>query len=328
MYDGNGNVAGLVKASDGTVSANYEYGPFGETLRATGVEAREMPFRFSTKRTDSWTDLVLYEYRVYTASAGRWLSRDPVLERATEMLLSHNKRHSPLPKWKADVLDLDYGFAGNDAEDRIDMFGLCPAVEGNCGKDVTLGLKRTQADVRARFSNMGYWKRAANCQPWSPPFLSLTSAGMGVIFFRAMTGWDVNDMVWGWPQYCADGTCGTGPCGDTVHISQGQNACYLSWDVNYALFGWINQLCDNPEEGMVAMVWLYKNTYKKITGDAGDYQQAAAFARAGFDGWPLAASSRVPTARVKYVGCADCGKSVTQNLRSNWPHKAWNYIWW
>jgi hypothetical protein len=27
-YDGNGNITGLAKATDGTVSANYEYGPF------------------------------------------------------------------------------------------------------------------------------------------------------------------------------------------------------------------------------------------------------------------------------------------------------------
>ena len=32
-YDGNGNVSALVNAGDGTVLANYEYGPFGETIR-------------------------------------------------------------------------------------------------------------------------------------------------------------------------------------------------------------------------------------------------------------------------------------------------------
>ena len=37
-------------------------------------------YRFSTKRTDDATDLVHYEYRAYSASAGRWLNRDPILE--------------------------------------------------------------------------------------------------------------------------------------------------------------------------------------------------------------------------------------------------------
>src|SRR2546427_443541 len=35
-FDGNGNVAALINANNGTVSATYEYGPFGEVLRTTG----------------------------------------------------------------------------------------------------------------------------------------------------------------------------------------------------------------------------------------------------------------------------------------------------
>jgi len=44
----------------------------GRRLQAAGLN----PFRFSTKRTDPTTDLVLYEYRAYSATLGRWLSRD------------------------------------------------------------------------------------------------------------------------------------------------------------------------------------------------------------------------------------------------------------
>src|SRR6185503_9506434 len=49
-YDGNGNVAALIKGTDGTISANYEYDPFGQTIRATGAMAAENLFGFSTKR--------------------------------------------------------------------------------------------------------------------------------------------------------------------------------------------------------------------------------------------------------------------------------------
>jgi len=42
-YDGNGNVAALVNAATGAVSANYEYGPFGELIRATGPMAKVNP---------------------------------------------------------------------------------------------------------------------------------------------------------------------------------------------------------------------------------------------------------------------------------------------
>jgi RHS repeat-associated protein len=79
-YDGNGNVAGLVKATDGTVSATYEYGPFGEVVRVSGSMAKTNPVRFSTKYQDDETDLLYYGYRLYNASTGRWLNRDPFQE--------------------------------------------------------------------------------------------------------------------------------------------------------------------------------------------------------------------------------------------------------
>jgi len=77
-YDGNGNVVALSAATDGSPTARYEYGPFGESIRLSGPAAPLNPFRFSTKRTDNTTDLVLYEYRAYSPIIGRWLSRDPV----------------------------------------------------------------------------------------------------------------------------------------------------------------------------------------------------------------------------------------------------------
>jgi len=79
--DGNGNVAALVKASDGTVSATYEYGPFGELVRATGPMAKANPFRFSNKYQDDDTDMLYYGYRYYSPSTGRWLNRDPLREK-------------------------------------------------------------------------------------------------------------------------------------------------------------------------------------------------------------------------------------------------------
>ena len=79
-YDGNGNVAALVHGTTGAVTAQYEYGPFGELLRATGTWAKSNPFRFSTKYQDDESDLLYYGYRYYNPSTGRWLSRDPIEE--------------------------------------------------------------------------------------------------------------------------------------------------------------------------------------------------------------------------------------------------------
>jgi hypothetical protein len=44
-YDGNGNVMALVSMSGGTNCAAYEYGPFGEVIRATGAMAKANPFK-------------------------------------------------------------------------------------------------------------------------------------------------------------------------------------------------------------------------------------------------------------------------------------------
>ncbi|MBM3854838.1 MAG: RHS repeat-associated core domain-containing protein, partial [Verrucomicrobia bacterium] len=79
-YDGNGNVAALFDAADGTVAAAYEYSPYGEFLRCEGTYARENSFRFSTKFTDDETGLVYYGRRYYSPSQGRFFGRDPIEE--------------------------------------------------------------------------------------------------------------------------------------------------------------------------------------------------------------------------------------------------------
>ena len=76
-YDANGNLHALVDRSTGTVTAAYEYSPFGETLRANGTYAASNPFRFSTKYADTETHLLYYGYRYFDPSMGRWLGRDP-----------------------------------------------------------------------------------------------------------------------------------------------------------------------------------------------------------------------------------------------------------
>jgi RHS repeat-associated protein len=76
-FDGNGNVSALTDAGGTTILAQYEYGPFGEVIRATGPMAKANPFRFSTKYQDDESDLLYYGYRYYNPSTGRWFSKDP-----------------------------------------------------------------------------------------------------------------------------------------------------------------------------------------------------------------------------------------------------------
>jgi RHS repeat-associated protein len=102
-YDGNGNILSAIDASNGTVAATYEYGPFGEPLRATGPAAAANPFRFSTKYSDAETGLLYYGYRYYSTSLRRWLSRDPIQERGGVNL---------------------YGMVGNNPVSHWDKLGL------------------------------------------------------------------------------------------------------------------------------------------------------------------------------------------------------------
>jgi RHS repeat-associated protein len=103
VFDGNGNVIGLVDAVAGTSVAQYEYGPFGEPLRVSGPAAAANPFRFSTKYTDVETGQLYYGYRYYNPSTKRWLSRDLIEENGGVHI---------------------YGFVGNDSIGNIDPFGL------------------------------------------------------------------------------------------------------------------------------------------------------------------------------------------------------------
>ncbi len=117
-YDGNGNVVALVNAADGTVSARYEYGPFGEPIRGRGTLAEANPFRFSTKFTDNETDLLYYGYRFYEPNAGRWLSRDPISENGGYNLYRF-ARNNPLDKFDPDGRDTwcPYPYPGHYCSD-------------------------------------------------------------------------------------------------------------------------------------------------------------------------------------------------------------------
>jgi len=111
-YDGNGNVSALVNTSDGTVSAQYEYGPFGEVIRATGPMAKANPFAFQTEFYDWETDKIYWKNRYYDWSPGRWLSRDPVNEPGFNLLASVNS-----DKFKQNIEEQEeQGFDSDDSD--------------------------------------------------------------------------------------------------------------------------------------------------------------------------------------------------------------------
>jgi RHS repeat-associated protein len=129
-HDGNGNVAALVNVANGGVTAQYEYGPFGELLRVTGVSAKANPFRFSTKYQDDESDFLYYGYRSYNPSTGRWLSRDPIGEDGGFHL---------------------YGFVYNSSINRIDPKGLNSVLSIASGCAMSLLTKSIDKKIDQQF---------------------------------------------------------------------------------------------------------------------------------------------------------------------------------
>ncbi|MBI5425305.1 MAG: RHS repeat-associated core domain-containing protein [Opitutae bacterium] len=130
VYDANGNLGGLVNPATGAFSALYEYGPFGETLRAEGPVAQSNPFRFSTKYTDNETGLVYYGLRYYSPSLGRFVNRDPSEEQGGLNLYAFC-RNNGVNSWDRLGLDTKDVDGGTGVGWGIDQFTGSTALTGS-----------------------------------------------------------------------------------------------------------------------------------------------------------------------------------------------------
>jgi RHS repeat-associated protein len=135
-FDGNGNVSVLVAAASGTISAQYEYGPFSEGVRLTGPMAKANKFRFSTKYQDDESDQLYYGYRSYNPASGRWLNRDPLGEPGFRLATGTTRKASP--KHEVQV----YVFVANSPIVHWDYLGL-----DNPGCDLPSWLQPTGANA-------------------------------------------------------------------------------------------------------------------------------------------------------------------------------------
>lgn len=125
-YDGNGNITVLIDAVTTKEEARYEYGPFGEVIRASGLNSRSNPFLFSTKFYDWETELLTYLERPYSSRLGRWLSRDPIGEKGGLNL---------------------YVFVGNNPINFFDPFGATAGTIADGGAAISAGGALTLASV-------------------------------------------------------------------------------------------------------------------------------------------------------------------------------------
>ena len=113
----------------GYIRTSYDYAPFG-AVTATGDVSQ--PFQWSSEFCDSELDLVYYNYRHYSPTDGRWLSRDPTEEQGGRTL---------------------YAYAGNCPIGKRDILGeVVPAIAvGYCAGISTYALYAAAAALGLSF---------------------------------------------------------------------------------------------------------------------------------------------------------------------------------
>ncbi len=150
-YDGNGNVAALLKAADGSVTARYDYGPFAEPIRASGPMAKANPIRFSTKYTDYQSGLVYYGHRYYGPAVGRWLNRDPLAENEFNAFRSvRGQGDDDDLQSRASYSMMCYGFVHNAPTSYWDVLGLADSCR--CSEADAANYARLLLDELLRFT--------------------------------------------------------------------------------------------------------------------------------------------------------------------------------
>jgi len=127
LFDGNGNITEYIDGA-GSVVAQYQYDPFGNTTLTSGTKANDFAYRFSTKPLDSATGLYYYGYRYYTPQTGRWINRDPIEEQGGLNL---------------------YGFVGNDGLVKWDILGKFDGVIFYSNQKITTDVENSISSPRS-----------------------------------------------------------------------------------------------------------------------------------------------------------------------------------
>lgn len=166
IYDGVGNVVGLVDASSGAQVATYQYGPFGEVLGVYGGRAASCPFRYQTRLYDQETGLSYFGKRYYDSKTQTWLSRDPLREDGGVNL---------------------YAYCGDDPVSNHDPVGLLEV----------LSMNQSDADALRTFLPFYYGGAFGTNSVWLYNQPSGRTVGEDVNFARNMSEASINGLVMG-----------------------------------------------------------------------------------------------------------------------------------
>ncbi len=231
--DANGNVGQLIDGADDSgltppqawaasrLAAKYEYDPYGNVTAQSGTYAEANLIRFTTNQHDIEFGLVYGKARYYVPNWGRWIGRDPISE--------------------SDGPNV-FAYVSNEPLASFDAIGLHKTLTGCCGPDISKPLTQTLSAAQRYFFSLTDKQRCSLCfSIWRDPLLSQTREG-----------WDIYELH---EAGLADGlasdrslqnaSCGTGTCAGTVRAF---GICSRAGEVNYALWGKLNNLCNATYE--------------------------------------------------------------------------------
>ncbi|MBK8914148.1 MAG: hypothetical protein IPM64_06025 [Phycisphaerales bacterium] len=318
-YDGNGNVGQTVDitipggsySSTPTLTATYEYDPYGNRVNTPGGGELDQPFRFSTKYFDVQTAMYYYGYRYYLPGIGRWGNYDPLDLHDPPSVTSPTQGRAVSAK--IDALGpnlLRYGAFRNSPAVVKDPLGLEDCQQ--CGVDVTSQVDALLLDVSLQLNRL----------PWGVAH-DLCNYGM----WNPASGWDIHDFYQlgkckpAYVSLFANRCCGTGSYIGTVTY---RGKCIWAVYLNYLLWGKMHRLCNARFQndymcewqfgGMDSngewAVWVHRNTTAHASGGPRcgppDSAGRVAATRAGFSG--------DPDQLLTHPSCAPCSAQLNGPL--------------
>jgi hypothetical protein len=230
----------------------------------------------------------------YNPTTGRWLTRDPLEEKAGANNIMSFVENAPLSRVERLGLDyIPYPFPHNTAPPPRPKCGTC-------GPEIGTALLRTLDRVETEFKKLSPTEQARSCNP-----------------FNLVVKWDIN-LPGNMPKGCGDGDC--------ANCFAIGGKCHHGAVINYALFGTICRLCGYSRASMYAMIAGNKVVLKPLaqifTSDPWDWQNTPdvyAFADLAYD---QNLSANIPDSSRGYGNCTKCrrGLQIVRPFYTEWPY--------
>jgi RHS repeat-associated protein len=170
-------------------------------------------------------------------------------------------------------------YANHDPINKSDRWGLMPECD-ICGPDVTSQVEEAVGKTMRMFYGLSDDDKNKVCGRTDKYNEKL---GIMQRYSNWNYSWDIPDLHF--QSWINDepyaGRCATGNCKNTVEVD---GKCFYAGSVNYVIFGVMWNLCDNYEIFGKGFIYAYKR-------NASNYTPSKKWFSAGYNGWPIAAST-------------------------------------